>query len=108
MFTGIIEEVGEVAAIRTLAAGARLTIRCRLVLEDIATGASISVNGTCLTATEITRDSFSADVSPETLRRTNLGELRTGSPVNLERPLSPSGRLGGHLVQGHVDATGEF
>jgi riboflavin synthase len=108
MFTGIIEELGEVAAIRTLAAGARLDIRCRVVLEDISLGASIAVNGTCLTATEIGRDSFAADVSPETLRRSNLGELKTGSKVNLERPLSPSGRLGGHLVQGHVDATGEF
>jgi riboflavin synthase len=108
MFTGIVEELGEVAAIRTLAAGARIAVRCRLVLEDIAIGASIAVNGTCLTATEIARDGFSADVSPETLRRSNLGDLRAGSVINLERPLSPSGRLGGHLVQGHVDATGEF
>jgi riboflavin synthase len=108
MFTGIIEEIGSVAGIRTLPAGARLSIRCRTVLEDIVTGASIDVNGVCLTAVEITREGFSADVSPETLRRSNLGDLRTGSAVNLERPLSPSGRLGGHLVQGHVDGTGEF
>ena len=108
MFTGIIEELGEVAAIRTLSAGARLTIRCRVVIEDISVGASIAVNGVCLTAAEVARDGFSADVSPETLRRSNLGDLRTGSAVNLERPLSPTGRLGGHLMQGHVDATGEF
>ena len=108
MFTGIIEEVGSVAAVRTLSAGARLMLGCRTVLEDITTGASIDVNGVCLTAVEITRDGFSADVSPETLRRSNLGDLRTGSAVNLERALSPSGRLGGHLVQGHADGTGEF
>jgi riboflavin synthase len=78
------------------------------VIEDSTIGASIDVNGVCLTAVEIARDGFSADVSPETLRRSNLGDLRTGSAVNLERPLSPSGRLGGHLVQGHVDGTGDF
>jgi riboflavin synthase len=83
-------------------------VRCRKVLEDITAGASIDVNGSCLTAVEFTREGFSADVSPETLRRSNLGDLRIGSAVNLERPLSPSGRLGGHLVQGHVDGTGEF
>ncbi len=108
MFTGIIEELGSVSAVRTLTAGARLSIACRAVLEDLATGASIAVNGVCLTAVDITASGFSADVSPETLRRSNLGDLKTGSPLNLERPLSPSGRLGGHLVQGHVDATGEF
>jgi riboflavin synthase len=108
MFTGIIEEVGAVQSIATLPTGARLSIRCRTVLEDITMGASIDVNGVCLTATAIARDGFSADVSPETLRRSNLGALGTGSPVNLERPLSPSGRLGGHLVQGHVDGAGEF
>jgi riboflavin synthase len=108
MFTGIIEETGTVARVDVLAAGARLEIRCRAVLEDAVPGASIAVNGVCLTAVSFTRDGFSADVSPETLRRSNLGALRTGSPVNLERPLSPSGRLGGHLVQGHVDGAGEF
>ena len=108
MFTGIIEETGSVARIDTLTAGARLEIRCRTVLEDVTSGASISVNGVCLTAVSLTRGSFSADVSPETLRRSSLGALEVGSPVNLERPLSPSGRLGGHLVQGHVDGTGEF
>lgn len=104
MFTGIIEEVGTVAGLT----GARLEIRCRTVLEDTAPGSSVNVNGVCLTAVSVTPGSFAADVSPETLRRGSLGDLHAGSPVNLERPLSPAGRLGGHLVQGHVDATGEL
>ena len=108
MFTGIVEELGNVSSIDSRGAGARLKVRCRTVLEDAREGASIAVNGVCLTAVDLRPDSFSADVAPETMRRTNLGDLRAGSPVNLERPLSPSGRLGGHIVQGHVDATGEF
>jgi riboflavin synthase len=108
MFTGIIEEIGTVAGVETRPAGTRLSLRCRTVLEDISLGASIDVNGVCLTAAAIAPGGFSADVSPETLRRSNLGSLRTGSAVNLERSLSLSGRLGGHLVQGHVDGTGEF
>ena len=108
MFTGIVEETGSVARIDTLATGARIEIRCRAVLVDSTPGASIAVNGVCLTAVSFTRESFSADVSPETLRRSNLGALGVGSAVNLERPLAASGRLGGHLVQGHVDGTGEF
>lgn len=108
MFTGIIEELGTVAAIEPRAAGSRLSIRCRTVLEDTREGDSIAVNGVCLTAVALRPDAFSADVAPETLRRSNLGGLRPGSRVNLERPLSPSGRLGGHIVQGHVDGTGEF
>ena len=108
MFTGIIEETGEVARIEALEAGARIEIRCRTVVEDAAPGASIAVNGVCLTAAIVTPNGFSADVSPETLRRSNLGALGAGAPVNLERPLSPSGRLGGHLVQGHVDGAGQF
>ncbi len=108
MFTGIIEETGAVARIDALAAGARLEIRCRVVLADSEPGASIAVNGVCLTATSLTPESFLADVSPETLSRSTLGALHVGTPVNLERPLSPSSRLGGHLVQGHVDGTGEF
>jgi riboflavin synthase len=108
MFTGIIEETGTLARIDFLAAGAKVEIRCRAVLEDSVPGASIAVNGVCLTVVSIARDSFSADVSPETLRRSNLGALRAGAPVNLERPLSPSSRLGGHLVQGHIDGVGEF
>ncbi len=102
MFTGIIEEIGEVR--RT----APLDIACRVVVEDMIPGASIAVNGVCLTAVEVRADGFTADVSEETRRRSTLGELRRGSQVNLERPLSPSGRLGGHLVQGHVDGVGEF
>src|ERR1700721_2769092 len=90
------------------AAGARLKIHCRTVLADMTEGASIAVNGVCLTAVDLRPDSFSADLAPETLRRSNLGDLRAGSRVNLERPLSPSGRLSGHIVQGHVDGTGEF
>jgi riboflavin synthase len=108
MFTGIVEETGSVARIDRLAAGARLEIRCRAVLADSSPGSSIAVNGVCLTAVSFTRESFFADVSPETLGRSNLGALAVGSPVNLERPLSASSRLGGHLVQGHVDGAGEL
>src|ERR1700680_3978031 len=108
MFTGIIEELGTVAAVETRAAGSRLTVRCATVMEDLREGASIAVNGVCLTAVNLRPDSFAADLAPETLRRSNLGDLRAGSHVNLERPLSPSGRLNGHIVQGHVDGTGEL
>jgi len=108
MFTGIIEELGAVESVESRAAGARLKIRCRKVMEDMAGGASIAVNGVCLTAVELQPDSFSADLAPETLRRSNLGALRHLSRVNLERPLLASSRLSGHIVQGHVDATGEF
>ena len=90
------------------AAGARLKIHCQKVLEDMTEGASIAVNGVCLTAVDVRADSFSADLAPETLQRSNLGDLRAISRVNLERPLSPSGRLSGHIVQGHVDGTGEL
>ena len=103
MFTGIIEELGTVVT-----AGSRLAVRCSTVLSDASIGASIAVNGVCLTAAELRPDSFSADLAPETLTRSNLGDLRAGSRVNLERPLSPGGRLNGHIVQGHVDGTGEF
>lgn len=108
MFTGIIEELGTVDRFESLPAGARIRVRCREVLGDLQHGASISVNGVCLTVVCFDASGFSADVSPETLERSNLGELRTGALVNLERALSPSGRLGGHLVQGHIDGTGEF
>jgi riboflavin synthase len=103
MFTGIIEELGTVEA-----AAPGLRVRCSTVLEGSPEGASIAVNGVCLTAVDPRPDSFAADVAPETLRRSNLGALRPGSRVNLERPLSPAGRLSGHIVQGHVDGTGEF
>ncbi len=108
MFTGIIEELGTVESMQAQAAGARLKIHCRTVLEDMTEGASIAVNGVCLTAVDLRPDSFSADLAPETLQRSNLGALRARSHVNLERPLSPNGRLSGHIVQGHVDATAEF
>jgi riboflavin synthase len=108
MFTGIIEELGTVESVESRAAGARLKVRCSVVMRDMTEGASIAVNGVCLTAVGLRPDSFSADLAPETLRRSNLGDLRAGSRVNLERPLSPSGRLSGHIVQGHVDGTGEF
>jgi riboflavin synthase len=103
MFTGIIEEVGTVAA-----AGHRMQIQCRLVLEDIQEGASIAVNGVCLTAVDIQPGGFWCDLSPETLARTNLGDLRDGSLVNLERAARVGERLSGHIVQGHVDGTAEF
>ncbi|MCS6952564.1 MAG: riboflavin synthase [Bryobacterales bacterium] len=108
MFTGLVEEVGTVESFERLPAGARLRVRCRTVLEDLREGSSIAVNGVCLTARELRRESFAADLAPETLARSNLGDVRPGSLVNLERPLSASGRLGGHIVQGHVDGTGEF
>jgi riboflavin synthase len=103
MFTGIVEEVGTVAT-----AGRRMRIQCRLVLEDIKDGASIAVNGVCLTAVNIEPDAFWCDLSSETLARTNLGALREGSLVNLERPAAVGDRLSGHIVQGHVDGTAEF
>jgi riboflavin synthase len=108
MFTGIIEELGTVESIETRATGARLKVRCQAVREGMAEGASIAVNGVCLTAVDLRPGSFSADLAPETLRRSNLGALRAGSRVNLERPLAANGRLDGHIVQGHVDGTGEF
>src|ERR1039457_1471758 len=95
MFTGIIEELGTVEAMTPGAAGARLTVRCAMVMADMVTGASIAVNGVCLTALDPRPDSFSADVAPETLRRSNLGALRAGSRVNLERAARPPGRVGG-------------
>src|SRR5580658_3796188 len=101
MFTGIIEETGGVEV-----AGTRLSIGCSHVLSDLTLGASIAVNGVCLTAVEVRADGFSADLSPETLERSNLGDLDLGDRVNLERPLSLQTRLSGHMVQGHVDGIG--
>lgn len=100
MFTGIIEELGTVVS-----AGTRLVIECRTVLSDASEGSSIAVNGVCLTALDLTAHSFAADLAPETLSRTNLGDLTRGARVNLERPVTPVTRLSGHIVQGHVDAT---
>ena len=100
MFTGIIEELGTVVS-----AGTRLVIQCQTVLSDAAEGSSIAVNGVCLTALDLTSNSFAADLAPETLSRTNLGDLVPGARVNLERPVTPLTRLSGHIVQGHVDGT---
>ena len=108
MFTGIIEELGQVRSVEAVGESARLVIEAHLVTEDIHEGDSIAVNGVCLTALDIKRGSFAADVSRETLDRSTLGRLQTGAPVNLERSVTPITRLGGHLVQGHVDARGKF
>ncbi len=105
MFTGIIEELGTVTSVQPADAGARMTICCHAVLKDADVGASIAVNGTCLTAVKVSEAGFEADLSPETLARTNLGGLQAGSLVNLERPLRFNGRLDGHFVLGHVDGT---
>ena len=106
MFTGIVEELGEVVGIDPDGTGARIRIRGPLVTADAARGDSIAINGVCLTVTGTADGEFSADVMGETLARSSLGSLRPGAPVNLERPLRPDGRLGGHIVQGHVDGTG--
>jgi riboflavin synthase len=103
MFTGIVEELGEVAAVERLGDAARITVQGPTVTDGAAPGDSIAVNGTCLTVTAVSPPAFSADVMAETLARTGLGALVPGSRVNLERPVRLSGRLGGHLVQGHVD-----
>jgi riboflavin synthase len=108
MFTGIIEELGTVESLESREAGARLRVKCAQVLSDATEGTSIAVNGVCLTAVGITLGSFDADLAPETLSRSNLGGLKAGSKVNLERPVTPVTRLSGHIVQGHVDATGEI
>jgi riboflavin synthase len=102
MFTGIVEEIGRVQSVSS----GGLVIRVSRELADLRVSDSISVNGACLTVTSRDEDSFSVDVVPETLRRTNLGALRAGDPVDLERSLAVDGRFGGHVVQGHVDATG--
>ena len=107
MFTGIIEETGEVEELARSSAGARLVVVAREVLTDLKRGGSIAVNGCCLTAVDCDSRTFAADLSPETLSKTNLGDLRSGSVVNLERPLLPTGRLSGHFVLGHVDGTGQ-
>jgi riboflavin synthase len=104
MFTGIVEELGEVVSIERLAGAARLTVRGPRVTADAVHGDSIAVNGACLTVTGLDGPAFTADVMAETLSRTGLGALRPGSPVNLERSLRVGDRLGGHLMQGHVDA----
>jgi riboflavin synthase len=108
MFTGIIEELGQVRAIEQRGEDARIVIAASTVTEGSHEGDSISVNGVCLTALDLKPDSFAADVSKETLMRSTLGILKPGSPVNLERAVTPATRLGGHIVQGHIDARGSF
>src|SRR4029434_5211392 len=108
MFTGIIEELGSVRSIEERGENARLVISANVVTEGTNHGDSIAVNGVCLTALDIHTDSFAADVSRETLMRSTLGRLQPGAPVNLERAVTPATRLGGHIVQGHVDARGKF
>jgi riboflavin synthase len=104
MFTGIVEEVGKVASL----VGYCLTVRASKVVERMNLGDSMAVNGACLTVVSFNEGEFSVDLAPETLRRTSFGNLKKGDPVNLERPLAVSDRLGGHIVQGHVDARGRI
>ncbi len=106
MFTGLIEELGAIRSIEHVGDGVKIVVSASLVTSDIANGDSIAVNGVCLTALDVSANSFAADVSPETLDRTTLGHLAVGSPVNLERAVTPATRLGGHIVQGHVDGRG--
>jgi riboflavin synthase len=106
VFTGIVEELGEVTALADLGDSVRLTVRGPRVVDGARHGDSIAVNGVCLTVVDATREAFTADVMRETLDRSALGALAPGAPVNLERPMRLDGRLGGHLVQGHVDGTG--
>jgi riboflavin synthase len=108
MFTGLIEELGRVRSLEKRGEGVRMLVEARVVTEGTRDGDSVSVNGVCLTALEVRADSFAADGSRETLQRSTLGLLRAGSSVNLERAVTPSTRLGGHIVQGHVDARGTF
>lgn len=107
MFTGIIEEIGTVSAIRLATNSLQLSIRCTKVLSDVKKGDSLAVNGVCLTVSDFSSNHFTADVMPETVKATTLQALRTGSPVNLERAMAADGRFGGHIVSGHVDGTGE-
>jgi riboflavin synthase len=106
MFTGIVEELGEIAAIEPFEDAARMSILGKVVTADAGHGDSISVNGVCLTVVDVRGEVFTADVMKETLDRSSLGALKPGSPVNLERAVRADQRLGGHIVQGHVDGTG--
>jgi riboflavin synthase len=108
VFTGIIEELGRVRSVEMHGEDARIVIAAHTVTEDVREGDSIAVNGVCLTALDVKKDSFAADCSSETLQRSTLGRLQPGAPVNLERAVTPTTRLGGHIVQGHVDARGKL
>lgn len=106
MFTGIIEEIGTVVSITIGANSAKLKIQGNVIFEDLKIGDSVAVNGVCLTASEISKNTFTADVMHETLNRSSLGELKNGGNVNLERAMSANGRFGGHIVSGHIDGVG--
>lgn len=106
MFTGIVEEIGTVAQLPPAGRAGQLVVEASVVLGDAHLGDSIAVNGVCLTVTSFGNGRFAADVMPETLSRSNLGLLRVGSPVNLERAMAANGRFGGHIVSGHIDGTG--
>ncbi|MGH3459800.1 riboflavin synthase [Aeromicrobium sp.] len=108
MFTGLVEERGIVTAVERLGDAVRLTVRGPVVTSDASRGDSIAVNGCCLTISELDTDTFSADVMAESLDRTSLGDVSEGSEVNLERAMAAGARMGGHIVQGHVDGTGEL
>lgn len=108
MFTGIVEEVGQIRSIKRGARSAVLEIAAQIVTTDLKLGDSVAVNGVCLTATNITAQGFSADAMPETLSRSSLGALSPGSPVNLERAVQLGSRLGGHIVSGHIDTTAQI
>lgn len=108
MFTGIVEEIGQIKGVQKNVDSVRLTIAATKVLGDVKLGDSIAVNGVCLTVTEFSSGSFVADVMPETMKRSNLGLLGTGTRVNLERALKVSDRLGGHIVSGHIDGMGRI
>lgn len=106
MFTGIVEEVGRVAVVRAKPQAMELTISCSLVLEDVKRGDSISINGVCLTVSTFTKDTFTVDVIPETVKSSTMASLKSGSRVNLERAMPANGRFGGHFVSGHIDGVG--
>lgn len=108
MFTGIVEEMGSVCSLVEENGGVSLSIECETTLINTQLGDSIAVNGVCLTVTELEANRFKTGLAPETLKRTNLGSLQVGSAVNLERSVTPTTRMGGHFVQGHVDATGRI
>ena len=108
MFTGIVEEIGQIKEFVKLSSGAKISIKCSKVLEGSKIGDSIAINGCCQTITEIGQEYFSADVSEETLRITNFEHYKSGVSVNLERALTPTSRLGGHIVQGHINCTGNL
>ena len=108
MFTGIVEEIGTILSVKKGVKSSALTISGDLIFEDMHIGDSIAVNGVCLTVTNKTKESFTADVMAETLRRSSLGSLKAGSKVNLERAMAANGRFGGHIVSGHIDGIGEI